>query len=177
MKDPAQLRVGKSRVGSVDDRSGLAQRCQCQEADGAPEAASYSLGLICTALSSGRPDTNLLISCSASRFISMYLAGIHGRKTSSAETCTKARDLVNDVDDGLAEIYAPHARNAESRLSAAYDVLGSVTPNGFEDHNASVREETKPGRFPSLRASLYFAPSIRVPSVWTTAVASDRWCA
>jgi len=90
--------------------------------------------------------------------------------------CTKARGLVNDAD-GLVEMYVSHARNAESRLSVAYDVFESAAPSGFEDSNALVREEIKPGRFPSFKASLYFAPSIRVPSVWTTAVASDRWCA
>jgi len=74
-------------------------------------------------------------------------------------------------------MYVSHVRSAESRLSVAYDVFESATPNGFEDPNAFVREETKPGRFPSFKASLYWAPSIRVPSVWTTAVASDKWCA
>lgn len=74
-------------------------------------------------------------------------------------------------------MYVSHVRNAESRLSAAYDVFESAVVSGFDDPNALVREEIKPGRFPSLRASLYFDPSIRVPSVWTTAVASDKWCA
>ena len=72
-------------------------------------------------------------------------------------------------------MYASHVRNAESRLSVAYDVFRSAAPSGFEDPNALVREEIKPGRSPSFRASLYFDPSMRVPSVWTTAVASDKW--
>lgn len=92
---------------------------------------------------------------------------------SSAETCTKARGLVNERV-GLAEIYAAHARNAESRLRAAYDLFLSAVPKGFEEPNALVREETKPNRLPSFRASLYLAPSINVPSVWTTAVASNK---
>lgn len=102
--------------------------------------------------------------------------GIQGRKTSSAETCTKDRGLVNGRE-GLAEIYASHTRSAESRLRVAYDVFASAALSGFEEPNALVREEIKPGRLPSFKASLYFAPSISVPSVWTTAVASDKWCA
>ena len=73
-------------------------------------------------------------------------------------------------------MYDSHVRNAESRLSVAYDVFASTAPSGFEDPNALVREEIKPGRSLSFRAFLYFDPSIKVPSVWTTAVASDRWC-
>ena len=76
--------------------------------------------------------------------------------------------------DGLVEMYVLHARNAESRLSVAYDIFESPAPSGFEDPNALVREEIKSGMFPSFKASLYFAPSIRVPSVWTTAVASGK---
>ena len=74
-------------------------------------------------------------------------------------------------------MYASHTRNAESRLRVAYDVFASITPSGFEEPNALVREETKPGMLPSFKACLYFAPSNRVPRVWTTAVASVKWCA
>ena len=62
-------------------------------------------------------------------------------------------------------MYVLHARSAESRLRVAYDVFASAASNGFEDPNVLVREEIKPGKFPSLMASLYFAPSISVPSV------------
>lgn len=83
--------------------------------------------------------------------------------------------MVNETD-GLVEMYASHVRSAESRFSVAYDVFESTPPSGLEDPNAFVRDEIRAGRFPSFRASLYFDPSIRVPSVWTTAVASDKWC-
>ena len=52
---------------------------------GALDVDSHSLGLMCTTLRSEGSDTISLIPSSASRFISMYPAGIQGRKTSSAE--------------------------------------------------------------------------------------------